>query len=383
MPKLFKYIMLLILTGSLFACSNREHKSFDFKTELLTFPADGALVNSGYTQLIESDSNNYLITYNGFTRDYELINFPEGGIFHKFHLDREGENGVRRFRGGSLTSTDSIWFVAYPPSIGLTDLKGNILFRKEIIDDKIPLQQLVAYPDKKLYKYKNKIFGTQNLFTDHHGMEKEDIQKHRLIYSFNIKSDSIEWYDVNYSPDYWKDGKKIANFSWTRRNDKLYIAPWYDHEIQVFDLNLGKVVNKKEVKSTHVNSFLYVNEIPSGSQNGLLNFLLNDQYKALLYDQYRDVFYRLFFPSSEMDEISEEFNFRDLVKSRPYMGVMVLDSELNIIGEHIFDKFQIYTQSNHFVGKKGLYLSMNNLFDPNYDEEMFRYLIFTPELGER
>ncbi|WP_143155974.1 hypothetical protein [Cyclobacterium lianum] len=93
------------------------------------------------------------------------------------------------------------------------------------------------------------------------------------------------------------------------------------------------------------------------------------------------MFYRLFFPGFEMDQLGEDLNYRDLIISRPYLGVMVLDSDLNIIGEHVFDKFQIYTLSNRFVGKKGLYLSMNNIFDPDYDEEMFRYLIFTPELG--
>jgi hypothetical protein len=365
------------------ACSNENKISFKFKTDTLTFRADsGTLVNSGYEQLIETDSIDFLVTYNGFTRDYTLINFPDGGINHRFHLDREGENGVSRFRGGSLTGRDSIWFISNPPTLGLTDLEGNVLFRKKIIDDRGPLTTLKAYPDKQLFKYKNKIFGSQSLFMDHHGMEKDDIEKYRLVYSYNIDSDTIEWYNVNYSPNYWKDGKKITNFSWTRRKDKLYIAPWYDHEIQVFDMNLGKVIERKDVKSSYINNFLYANEINYSSQNGFLTHLEHDQYSSLLYDKYRDVFYRLFIPSIKMDEIGEELNYRDLIISRPYLGVMVLDKEFNLIGEHIFDKFQVYTLRNHFVGKKGLYLSMNNLFDPNYDEEMFRYMIFTPELRE-
>jgi len=366
-----------------FACNKSKNRSLEFKTEILTFKADSiSLVNSGYTQLVETDSSEFLITYNGFTRFFEFMDLPTGNIWHKFHLDKEGQNGVRRFRGGSITNGDSIWFVYNPPSLGLTDMGGNVLFRKEITDERIPLQELAAYPDKQLFKYKNKIFGTQSRFMDHHGMDKEDIGKYRLVYSYDIKSDSVEWYDVNYSADYWNEGKKITNLSWTRKNDKLYISPWYDHEIQVFDMELEKVVEKKIVKSSYVNKFLYVNEIPYGSQNGLIAHLQHDQYNALLYDEYRNVFYRLFFPGFEMDQLGEDLNYRDLIISRPYLGVMVLDSDLNIIGEHVFDKFQIYTLSNRFVGKKGLYLSMNNIFDPDYDEEMFRYLIFTPELAD-
>lgn len=377
--KLFYLFSVLLLFT---ACDKGDNNTLNFNTEIITFKADStSLVNPSYTQLVETDSNEFLVTYNGFTRFFEFRNLPTGNIWHKFHLDREGENGVNKFRGGTLTNGDSIWFIYNPPTLGLTDLEGNVLLRKEIIDDRTPLQVLRAYPDKRLFQYKNKIFGSQSMFMDHHGMDKGDIGKYRLVYSYDIKTELVEWYDVYYSSEYWDNGKKLTDLSWARRNDKLYIAPWYDHEIQIFDMNIRKVIDKKIVKSSYVDKFLYVNEIPYGSQNGILAYLKHDQYNSLLYDQYRDVFYRLFFPTIEIDQIGEDLNYRDLMISRPYLGVMVLDSELNVIGEHVFDKFQIYTLRNHFVGKKGLYLSMNNLFDPDYDEEMFRYLIFTPESG--
>ncbi len=268
-----KLLYIFSLVFLFIACNKSINRSIEFKTEILTFNADSnSLINPSYTQLIETDSNEFLVTYNGFTRFFEFMNLPTGDIWHKFHVDREGENGVNKFRGGSLTNGDSIWFIYNPPTLGLTDLEGNVLLRKEIIDDRTPLQVLRAYPDKRLYQYTNKVFGSQSMFMDHHGMDKEDIGKYRLVFSYDIKSDSVEWYDVYYSPEYWGNGKKLTDLSWTRRNDKLYIAPWYDHEIQIFDMNLRKVIDKKNVKSSYVNRFLYVNEIPYGSQNGILAY---------------------------------------------------------------------------------------------------------------
>ncbi|SHM92864.1 hypothetical protein SAMN04488057_104416 [Cyclobacterium lianum] len=57
-----------------FACNKSKNRSLEFKTEILTFKADStSLVNSGYTQLVETDSGEFLITYNGFTRFFEFI----------------------------------------------------------------------------------------------------------------------------------------------------------------------------------------------------------------------------------------------------------------------------------------------------------------------
>jgi hypothetical protein len=83
-----------------------------------------------------------------------------------------------------------------------------------------------------------------------------------------------------------------------------------------------------------------------------------------------------------LDLIDESYNHDDLELSRPYMGVMVLDGDLNVLGEHIFAQFEVFSQWNHFVGENGLYLSMNKVFNPEYNEDELRYLIFTPELDK-
>jgi hypothetical protein len=54
---------------------------------------------------------------------------------------------------------------------------------------------------------------------------------------------------------------------------------------------------------------------------------------------------------------------------------MVLDKELNILGEFLFGENEVHSKSNMFVGEKGLYISLNNENHPDFDEDHFRYRV--------
>ena len=201
------------------------------------------------------------------------------------------------------------------------------------------------------------------------------IEKHQLIYSYDYLSDSAQWYDVFYPKDYWDLGKKLTYYSWAEREGKIYIAPCYDHEMQVFDMAAEKIISKKQVKSSAIDRFDYVNVLPTNPLEALTNTLRSDRYGGLYYDKYRDVFYRIFIPGFEPDENASLEELRHLDKSRKRWGIMVLDKELNILIEHFFEDFEAYPDANFLVGRKGLYVSMNNLFHTNYDEDRFRYML--------
>lgn len=332
-------------------------------------------INPSIIQLVESDSGSFLFLYNNIAKNLQFINLDNGKLLHEVPLCYEGPNSVQGLSGGALTSSDSIWVSFTPPGIGLINFNGEVLLKRKIENELFPINYLGAKLYRSLFQEGNKVFGPQTYFMKHHTMKKEDIRKHQLVYSYDFKTDSVEWYDVFYSDDFWDQGKKMAEYSWTQRGKKMYIAPWHDHEIQVFDMETGEVVAKKQVKSDYIRRFYHVNDIPTGANEGIKNVLTHDSYGALTYDKYRDVFYRVFIPAFDLDEdySAEELNRLEL--SRPYVGIMILDKNLNPLGEHIFEKFEVHSFSNYFVGKKGLYLSSNNSFSEDYDEDKFRYII--------
>ncbi|GAB2992977.1 DUF4221 domain-containing protein [Cyclobacterium sediminis] len=351
-------------------------KEIKIKPEVLTIP------NPPYAHLIESDSGQYLFYLNPTSMSLQFMNMEDGKVANEIVLEYDGPNSMSRRSGIAGLEDDKVWTTFRPHAIAYFNYKAEIQFKKDIPSGEVDITYVGSSFQKGLHQYGDKVFGMQPLFMNHHGMGKEDIQKHSLVYSYDMVSDQTIWYEVYYAKDYWDNGKKLSEFSWARRGDKLYISPWYDHEIQVFDMQQEKVTEKVEANSDHINSFYYVNEIPGTHEEGLLNILNNDLYGIILYDKYRDCFYRFFYPGYTDDEEYAIDKLWMLRNSRPFTGVMVLDKDLNILGEHIFDKFQIHANSNVFVGEEGLYLSLNNKNSPDYDEDHLRYMVVQFEAGE-
>ena len=332
-------------------------------------------VNPANFRLVEADSGTYLFFYNHVEKNFHFIDFSDGKVALKVPLSHDGPNSIQRSRGFSLMGIDSIWATFTPPAIGLINFKGEVLLKSEIPNDHIDVMTIITTSSKPLLKNGRELFGPQPYFMDHQGMNKNDILKHHLVFSFNLNNGEINWHEVFYREDYWRHGKKPSDYSWDQRGDSIYIAPLYDHEVIVFDTRSKQVVDRKEVKSNYINNFLLANEPAPNLQVGLEMKLGHDWYGQLIYDKYRDLFYRVFMPGYDFEgELSFE-EMRPLERSRPLAGIMVFDKDLNFLGEHLFEKFEIYPNSNMFVGEKGLYLSLNNENHPDYDEDHFRYRI--------
>jgi len=377
-----KYVSLFIFIIFVSCGPDRENtKRAGFKiVEEFSFATDGLTnINPGITQLLETDSGSYLFIYNRFAKRFQFLDFPSGKLVKDIPMNLSGPNSVQGFTGGTVTNQDSIWITISPPGLLLMDYNGDILLKKPIPDGLFPVSSVGVNARKPLIQHGGKIFGAQPFFMNHHGMDKSDILKHQLVYSYDFLNDTVAWYNVFYSEDYWDKGKKLTRFSWAEREGKIYIAPWYDHEMQVFDLSSLSVVDRKQVKSSQINKFDYVNEFPSGGNEGMINNIKYDRYGFLLYDKYREVFYRIFLPGVELEEDFPMDKLSQLNNSKSYTGIMILDKDLNILGEHIFDKFEVHSDFNFLVGEKGLYVSQNNLNHPEYDEDRFRYLLLELE----
>src|SRR5690606_7702676 len=95
----------------------------------------------------------------------------------------------------------------------------------------------------------------------------------------------------------------------------------------------------------------------------------------LIYDKYRDLFYKFFVSGYEWEADMRFEELRPLNRFRLYSGLMVLDSSLNVLRQHLFDEFEIHPASSMFVGEKDLYLSRNNENHPDFDKDHFRFML--------
>ena len=103
--------------------------------------------------------------------------------------------------------------------------------------------------------------------------------------------------------------------------------------------------------------------------NAIIKLNENPRYWHIMYDKYRNVYYR--FAEMPYKLASNESPY-DEPKGKEF-SVIVLNADFEIIGETKFPgKKYFYKMS--FVGKEGLYISENNLANPQFDENK---LVFT------
>lgn len=99
-----------------------------------------------------------------------------------------------------------------------------------------------------------------------------------------------------------------------------------------------------------------------------LRALSRHYYSLILYDQYRNVYYRLVgFPIPEDDVQSRDFDR----KYRRQFSIMVLDEQFNILSEHLLPRFEYLLPQSIFISEEGV--NIQKIMD---DEDLMHFDVF-------
>ena len=91
-------------------------------------------------------------------------------------------------------------------------------------------------------------------------------------------------------------------------------------------------------------------------------------YSLILYDQYRNVYYRLVgFPIPEEDIQSRDFER----KYTRQFSIMVLDEQFNVLSEHLLPRFEYLLPQSIFISEEGL-----NIQKRTEDEDLMHFDVF-------
>ena len=100
------------------------------------------------------------------------------------------------------------------------------------------------------------------------------------------------------------------------------------------------------------------------------------EYGNLLYDKYRNVYYRVAFPQTDVPHDLKDREYMDLlVYGRKTFSILVLDKNLDIIGETQFPDYT-YNPMMMFVHKDGLYISASHPFNEDYSDDWLYFQCF-------
>ena len=193
------------------------------------------------------------------------------------------------------------------------------------------------------------------------------------IISIDMRTFKMSYY-VNYPEIYqkgnWGGGLTYRLPYYTIVGDSLIVSFSASHELIVFNL-------RKKTKHVFFAGSRYVNEIvpfhfhkrrvSSIDDDSAWKWYLNTpSYEGILYDKYRNVYYRFVrLPLSKNCAM-------DGVNKKP-VSVIILDSKMQYIGETLLDSQSIYIPGNSFVSIDGLNIQK---LTKNEDEIVYEQYAF-------
>ncbi|PIF05268.1 MAG: hypothetical protein CSA36_07665, partial [Draconibacterium sp.] len=166
--------------------------------------------------------------------------------------------------------------------------------------------------------------------------------------------------NIGFPKNYWKDDFYPSFFGFFIKDGCFYINYMYDNKV-LFSKDSKNWIST-EIPSKYAN---VKRTIPQ--EKGL-----SSNYIRLVFDPFRDVFYR--FVRHEQKKIKNR-DITDLVRYPQNFSIIILDKDLNIIGETIFPP-DTYDPHGFFITKEGLYLSRSNPFNPEYDINLLDFQLF-------
>jgi hypothetical protein len=285
----------------------------------------------------------------------------------------EGSNGVGKITGFSvlndnkliLSSSGKPWFYAF-------DTNDQTLSRIDYRDaDR--LQEAVYTPlssrfYSEAYQVNDKLYFLQQLYGSL-GSVRQVAKDWKPIMIYDLEAKASSLLDFGFPNTYFEEKTLLHEASLACDGKKLVYSLRCDHNLYVLDIKTGDE-NIAPAKSQFIDEF---GNAEWSTREEYLNFVSrNSSYESIIYDSFRKVYYRLArLPIEDPTTIDA-----DLSSYPDRFTILILNEQLEVIGESKMDG-KMYNMYNFFTGKEGLYISLNNPNNSDYNENYLQFEVFT------
>lgn len=300
----------------------------------------------------EDDGKEYLSFLNHRSNQILFYDWKTTDFLFKIELDTEGPHGVVQPSGYYVKDFNNIYVSSYAYE-GLIRVDTNACIVQKIpygmtedgykvIPSYTPSSQPYVAPffhDGKMYIIQN---DADHLFPIAQTPLTVSIDTTCCKYEGSLQTYGVLSEDVLAS--------KNMKFSRIFDGKQLIYSFFTDEDIFVVSAD-QKETKKIKVKSQYISD----PSIPQKSgPEGPRSNLEVARYGNLIYDPYREVYYRFAYPKTEL---KDDINWwGKAVYGRKKFSVIILDKEFNVIGETLFPE-AVYNSYVFFVHEDGLYIS--------------------------
>ena len=374
-----KYIKIFV-TGLLFISCTQENKNDLFTLqaieEFLNFSIDEDTRLPKFNLWTFEENNKEYIAFPNMGKEILFYDIESKNLVKRVRYKKEGVNGVGSIINFYVTDFNHIYIQSYLLEIYVTDSAAHIRskIKYEKTDDGVPLAMAaintmtrnpISFIGDTMYvaQEPNRLIGSGDYVSKSPIGFVQDTTTHKItaiplkhrLYFDNIKkvptstggnriSHCFDGTNLIYSREV-SDSIYKSSPNFQKRNNYLAKSRYISHpKIEsVTDADLQKIVKR-------------ACELPV--------------YGNIIYDKYRNVYYRFAFPEVEM---GNERNYLDIYHNgRKQFSIIILDKDMNIVGETLFPEYT-YNPYLLFIRKDGLYMSISHFKRPDFNENVLRF----------
>lgn len=321
---------------------------------------------SNNLRYFEDLNDSYLIAENNNLNSIDFYSFTTKSIVKRLSYPKEGPNSIN-ISGFIIHNLDSIFLLPKYSLDGviLTDTTGavkkiyHLKSDEKIINHATKTRIPSYYVDGKIYSLviPNQDFSDPSFFELENGLEFE----------FDLKKETGRYLPIKYPSSYightWGVTHAIPCRIYNTESNTFFYSYGIDEFLYTYSIS-GEPKMKIYAGSNYINNIEPLDD-RSARKNANLNYLLDQPYYGdLFYDKYRKVYYRFCkLPIKREERIWE---------NKP-VSIVILDQDLNKIGETLLEPLTGYYPRDIFITKEGLYVSNNHPLNDKLEEDRMSF----------
>lgn len=323
---------------------------------------------------VDENGREYLTFQNNIEPEILVYDMNTQKHIKTIMLEKEGANGVGLFCGYYIHSWNEIYIPCTMKSeICIVDSNGLIsrkIFYPENAQKKLTVPLIaLSFPYTPMYMIAQKIYIPQLPNPSYGERIMEDSPVALLL---DTVKNELEELPLRFPPI--MDSERIrgntlgieTNYSSFYDGSRFVYSFFFDESIYVVSLE-GELKQKIKVKSKHLDKLCVLDKFPNDFVKALCEIPC---YGNLVYDKYRDVYYRFVYPKTELN--SHE-NYMDIWQlGRTKFSIIILNKDFEILGETLFPE-NTYASNHFLIREDGLYLSTSFIKNPHFSDDELRF----------
>ena len=377
---MIKYLLFSCLALFICSCSSTndtDNYSLEKTDKILSFPIrDDVKVPQHSVFPFSENGKDYLSFQNLPKSEILIYSMDSQKLIKKLDINAEGDNAVVGGFGGYYIADMGHIFIPsmYVSTIFAVDTAGNVkqkidyaktednrLLKPFMPSDKFQM----LFIDDDLY-----IPQTINLRLGDKSVEESPIKVVLDTTDNTVKALPMRFPPLISSKDFGTVGAFGADYSCCYDGKRFIYSFNADEDLYVTSSAHDKV-EKKKARSKYIDDVSVFRSAGDDFQQMMKAQCEHASYDRIVYDKYRNVYYRFAYPPCKIDDYSGDY--LDLLRSgRKSFSVMILDNQLNVVGETVFLAYT-YNSNLFFILEDGVYISLNHIRNPGYSDDILQF----------